>query len=1182
MSELNSPLGTTPRRPISRHRLAGLALVAVGALVVSLLGAAPAMAEPYQQTIHSQVDYLPASGGSFVGSPSMVVLPDGDILSKHDVFGPSSSSNVTHVFRSTDGGTSWHEVAGSPVQPLFWATIFHQHGNVYLMGTAGAYKDAVIYKSNDNGEHWSGPTVLLHGTYHTGDTPVLRAHGRIYKTYEHNLHPPGWAQNFQPVVMSAPENADLSEPASWTVTNEAPVQSVLEGNPVEGPDGTVYDILRQAADPTSAFVTKVSPDNKTLSVVGKTPFPYGVSVNKFFITYDKASDRYLMAGNPQPLTFAAHNLPAVRNVLALYESQGDPFHWKYVRTLIEDDQNISWNDSLTHTAFSQPTLLIEGDDLLVASRTAYDGAANYHNSNRLTVHRFTHFRQYLPPNDEVAAYTFDDRADPGTDGSRSSDKDAKLSAGAQLVTGKRGLALDAGTGYLDLRHMISPIIDGAGAVSVSAWVKPRTLPKPGVQADWIFGSRIDGPAAGIDLMFNGHSIEMGGRSGSGDAYQSMLFPYPNDDSWHHVAAVFDYANDRFQLFLDGKPEQGAGNVKFANPGYTFGVPSQPDRVGASPNGDGAFDGLIDEVHIVKGAVGAAQIGTEMNGPSPAPTDILVNGHTVPGFNPTTHRYDVTVPTKNDSVEVTMRSPKTDKTATLHPKVGQDLTATFDLQAGTGTQTYYVNVLRQRAPSPDASLRSIGFARLQAPRLVSGVYTYDTDVTVADGQPVDLTVADPVPSASAYGATATIVEQPAMKDAVPTARVRVQAENGDTQVYLFRFHVQHSPSAGSWSFDHLNGDVTKDSSLFGTDGKVIGATAAPGAVNSALHFDGQSRVDLGTGLGAHLAGASAVSLSAWIYNDALPASDGTYQWLFGTRLGGGAAGFEVMLNGHHLQVAGRSQIGDPYGKALFDYDLVGQWHHITATVDYGHKQISLYIDGMQQKPSTGSGAATFGSSTYQYAGPGQPDTIGMSPAGVGGWQGRLDEVSIYAHAVTPSSGPSVIAVPPAPVMHDNCGLADDTVDLPKDTATVHWEYVLPHGNHMNKLDTVQVRAVAAKGYVFSSGKTTHSWNLHFTNKPCALPAPPAWDSSAVYTSGDRVSLGDKVWQASWWTRNQKPGDPTGPWQEIAPAGSNGVAAWTASRIYTLGNQVSFQGATYTAKWWTRNQAPGDTNGPWASK
>lgn len=87
----------------------------------------------------------------------------------------------------------------------------------------------------------------------------------------------------------------------------------------------------------------------------------------------------------------------------------------------------------------------------------------------------------------------------------------------------------------------------------------------------------------------------------------------------------------------------------------------------------------------------------------------------------------------------------------------------------------------------------------------------------------------------------------------------------------------------------------------------------------------------------------------------------------------------------------------------------------------------------------------------------------------------------------------------------------------------------------------------------------------------------WNAATVFNSGDRVLYQNSLWQASWWTQNQKPGDPNGPWQEIRD--QDGIAIWTATRIFNTGDTVLYNGATYTAKWWTRNQAPGDANGPW---
>lgn len=94
--------------------------------------------------------------------------------------------------------------------------------------------------------------------------------------------------------------------------------------------------------------------------------------------------------------------------------------------------------------------------------------------------------------------------------------------------------------------------------------------------------------------------------------------------------------------------------------------------------------------------------------------------------------------------------------------------------------------------------------------------------------------------------------------------------------------------------------------------------------------------------------------------------------------------------------------------------------------------------------------------------------------------------------------------------------------------------------------------------------------------CA-PAAPAWDASATYTAGDEISFDGSTWRAAWWTRGQEPGAPYGPWQEIVER--DGVARWTASRIFEAGDVAVHDGETYVARWWTRNQAPGDQWGPW---
>ncbi|WP_433087477.1 putative Ig domain-containing protein [Dactylosporangium sp. CA-052675] len=115
--------------------------------------------------------------------------------------------------------------------------------------------------------------------------------------------------------------------------------------------------------------------------------------------------------------------------------------------------------------------------------------------------------------------------------------------------------------------------------------------------------------------------------------------------------------------------------------------------------------------------------------------------------------------------------------------------------------------------------------------------------------------------------------------------------------------------------------------------------------------------------------------------------------------------------------------------------------------------------------------------------------------------------------------------------------------------------------------------------FTASDGTKSYSLSGTKQvTITVRDVPAWQSSAVYTEGNQVSYNGSTWLASWWTSNQAPGDPYGPWQEIKVA-ADGTAIWTPTRIFVAGDAVVYQGKRYVAQWWTRNQQPTTPYGPW---
>jgi hypothetical protein len=92
--------------------------------------------------------------------------------------------------------------------------------------------------------------------------------------------------------------------------------------------------------------------------------------------------------------------------------------------------------------------------------------------------------------------------------------------------------------------------------------------------------------------------------------------------------------------------------------------------------------------------------------------------------------------------------------------------------------------------------------------------------------------------------------------------------------------------------------------------------------------------------------------------------------------------------------------------------------------------------------------------------------------------------------------------------------------------------------------------------------------------------PDWDARTAYSTGARVVHEGAEYVAGWPTKNQEPGaTPWGAWQEVPPARADGVAEWAASRVYQEGDVARHDGVVYVARWWTRNQVPGNENGPW---
>ncbi len=367
------------------------------------------------------VTHSPAWTGRYIGSPSFVIMPDGEYIASHDFFGPWSLEGeeaISRVYASKDKGATWE--CRSEIRGTFWSVIFLHRGALYILGvdhngatmlpkswtrwfrsvtdTKKPENHIVIRRSTDGGRTWTEPRdgktgVLKTGNYGFAPTPVIEHAGRL------------WRAQGAVGMMSIPVDADLLDAESWRYADESAVVKARkknwfngefegwgEGGAVVDPHGQIVNIAKvrylKPGDDHAALV-HFDIEGRTGTFDDKKDFVKMPGARlKFSVRFDPVSKRYWAITNYLPERYLGSRSDLRRNVLALLSSP-DLRDWHIERIVLE-------GADVLYNGFQYIEWDFEGDDIVGVCRTAWPdgmgGPVRQHDSNYLTFHRFKNFR----------------------------------------------------------------------------------------------------------------------------------------------------------------------------------------------------------------------------------------------------------------------------------------------------------------------------------------------------------------------------------------------------------------------------------------------------------------------------------------------------------------------------------------------------------------------------------------------------------------------------------------------------------------------------------------------------------------------------------------------------------------------------------------------------------------------
>jgi len=382
-------------------------------------------------------------------NPSLIRLDSGRLVAAYLESGKlAKQPSHSYIFTSDDHGLTWQKRATVNIGQ---ARLFPAGKSLYFIGSAGLR----IVKSDDEGSTWSEPSTLAKGQWHQTASNYWHANGCVYVALEKRVSEEikAWpVGELAPILMRGRIDADLTQAKNWTFASELTFRDALPGqkenyaqlnffgvpffsqnyprqiatapkrgmapmgwletNVVQVPDpkhywhdstghtfyllmrahtgGTGYAALAKAVEyPDGSICTSLvqAPSGKHMLFL---PLPGGQM--RFHIIYDEPTKLYWLLSSqatdsmtrPELLPAERYNLPNnERHRLVLHFSK-NLVDWCFAGLVAIGDTP----GQARHYA----AMAVDGDDLVILSRSGDARAKSAHDGNLITFHRIHQFR----------------------------------------------------------------------------------------------------------------------------------------------------------------------------------------------------------------------------------------------------------------------------------------------------------------------------------------------------------------------------------------------------------------------------------------------------------------------------------------------------------------------------------------------------------------------------------------------------------------------------------------------------------------------------------------------------------------------------------------------------------------------------------------------------------------------